>query len=122
MRISDWSSDVCSSDLHFAHEAYRLEQSLTAGDRLAIVQDGEVLAEWPLELVPDTPPEIEFESAPSRTERAALPLNYHARADYGLAQVKEVVPRPARPEADPLAAGTPRPGGGAETRNRKKRG
>src|SRR3546814_9374109 len=58
---------------NFAHEAYRLEHSLGAGNRLAIVQDGETLAEWPLELIPDSPPEVTFLSAPQRTERAALP-------------------------------------------------
>jgi len=52
---------------NFAHEAYRLEHSLTEGDSLAILQNGETLAAWPLELVPDNPPEIVFQEAPART-------------------------------------------------------
>jgi len=96
---------------NFAHEAYRLEHSLTDGDRLAIVQDGETLAEWPLQLVPDNPPEIEFLAAPSRTERAALQLNYQAKDDYGLAEVKAVVRRLDQPEAEPMELEMALPGG-----------
>src|SRR3546814_3772430 len=56
------------------------------------------LAEWPLELIPDSPPEVTFLSAPQRTERAALRLNYQAKDDYGLAEVKAVVRRLDQPE------------------------
>ena len=99
---------------NFAHEAYRLEHSLTAGDRLAIMQNGETLAEWPLELVPDTPPVVEFLSAPQRTERAALRLNYQAKDDYGLAEVKAVVRRLDQPEAEPMELEMALPGGTPE--------
>ncbi|HMA15106.1 MAG: TIGR02302 family protein [Bacteroidota bacterium] len=95
----------------FAHEAYRLEHSLTAGERLAIVQDGETLAEWPLTLVPDNPPEIAFLGAPQRTERAALRLNYQASDDYGLTEVKAVVRRLDQPEAEPMELEMALPGG-----------
>jgi uncharacterized protein (TIGR02302 family) len=95
----------------FAHEAYRLEHSLTAGDRLTIAQDGETLAEWPLELVPDAAPEIAFLAAPQRTERAALRLNYQASDDYGLAEVKAVVRRLDQPEAEPMELEMALPGG-----------
>ena len=87
---------------NFAHKAYRLEHSLTAGDHLAIVQDGRTLAGWPLELVPDSPPEIAFESAPARTERSALRITYQAKDDYGLADVKAIVRRLDQPDAPPL--------------------
>jgi uncharacterized protein (TIGR02302 family) len=86
----------------FAHEAYRVEHSLTAGDRLAIVQDGRTLAAWPLEIVPDNPPEIVFQSAPARTERAALRITYEATDDYGLVEVKAEVRRLDQPEAEPM--------------------
>lgn len=95
----------------FAHDAYRLEHSLTEGERLAIVQDGAILAAWPLTLVPDTPPEIEFISAPQRTERAALRLNYQARDDYGLTKVKAIVRRLDQPEAEAMELEMTLPGG-----------
>ncbi|MEQ8355392.1 MAG: TIGR02302 family protein [Kiloniellaceae bacterium] len=87
---------------NFASGAYRLEHSLTEGDRLAILQDGRVLADWPLALVPDNPPEIAFESAPGRTERSALRITYQAQDDYGLADVKAVIRRLDRPEVPPM--------------------
>ena len=87
---------------NFAHEAYRLEHSLTDGDQLAIVQDGRTLADWPLELVPDSPPEIAFQSAPARTERSALRITYEAKDDYGLADVTAVVRRLDQPDAPPM--------------------
>ena len=98
---------------NFAHEAYRLEHSLIEGNRLAIVQGGSTLAEWPIELVPDNPPEIEFQSAPARTERTALRIAYEAKDDYGLVEAKAIVRRLDQPEAAPmeldlaLAGGTP---------------
>lgn len=100
---------------NFAHEAYRLEHSLTEGDSLAIVQNGETLASWPLELVPDTPPEIAFQEAPARTERAALRLTYTAKDDYGLTDVKAVVRRLDQPEAEPMELDLALPGGTPET-------
>ena len=100
---------------NFAHEAYRLEHSLTEGDRLAIVQNGETLASWPLELVPDNPPEIVFQSAPSRTERAALRMTYEAKDDYGLATVKAEVRRLDQPELAPLVLDMVVPAATADT-------
>lgn len=101
----------------FAHEAYRLEHGLTSGDHLAIVQDGETLAEWPLELVPDGPPEVAFLSAPSRTERATLRLNYQASDDYGLAEIKALVSRLDDPEAEPMELEMALPGGTPEIKD-----
>ncbi|GAB4356452.1 MAG: TIGR02302 family protein [Kiloniellaceae bacterium] len=100
---------------NFAHEAYRLEHSLTEGDSLAIVQNGETLASWPLELVPDSPPEIAFQEAPARTERSALRLTYAASDDYGLASVKAVVRRLDQPEAEPMELDLVLPGATPET-------
>jgi len=100
---------------NFAHEAYRLEHSLTEGDSLAILQNGQTLAAWPLELVPDNPPEIVFQEAPARTERSALRLTYAAKDDYGLAEVKAVVRRLDQPEAEPLELDLVLPGTTPET-------
>src|SRR3546814_14411980 len=40
MRISDWSSDVCSSDLHQDQAGVRLEHPLSAGHALELVAYG----------------------------------------------------------------------------------
>jgi uncharacterized protein (TIGR02302 family) len=73
-----------------------------AGDRLAIVQDGRTLAEWALEVLPDTAPTIEFLAPPSRTERSVLRLEYGAQDDYGLTGVAAEIGRIDQPEAAPL--------------------
>lgn len=100
---------------NFAHEAYRLEHSLTDGNRLAIVQNGSTLAAWPLELVADNPPEIVFQSAPGRTERSTLRITYEAKDDYGIADVKAVISRIDQPETPALELDLVLPGRGPTT-------
>ncbi len=55
--------------------------------RLAVEQNGDVLAELRIELVPDHAPEIAFASPPTATERKALMITYTAGDDYGLERV-----------------------------------
>ncbi len=70
-----------------AADAYKVSTEVTSGDRLAVVQNEATLAEWPLILLPDNAPSIEFLAPPARSERAALRLDYSAQDDYGLASV-----------------------------------
>ena len=81
---------------------YKITRQLETGDRLAITQDGQTLAEWPLEILPDTPPRIEFIAPPGRTERSVLRLEYEANDDYGLNQVAVEIERLDQPDAEPL--------------------
>ncbi len=91
---------------------YKIDRRLDAGDRLAITQDGATLAEWPIEILPDNPPEIEFLSPPGRTERSALRVEYGATDDYGLDQVTLEIERIDQPESDPLSLDLPLPAAG----------
>jgi uncharacterized protein (TIGR02302 family) len=91
---------------------YEIKHPLETGERLAITQDGATLAEWPLEILPDTPPEIEFISPPGRTERSALRLAYAARDDYGLNQVALEIARIDQPDGEPLRLDLPLPATG----------
>lgn len=77
----------------------------TAGNSLAILQDGRTLAQWAVEILPDNPPTVEFISPPSRTDRAVLRLEYGATDDYGLTEIAAVIHRIDRPEAAPLKVG-----------------
>lgn len=86
---------------------YKIDRRLEAGDRLAITQDGATLAEWPIEVLPDRPPEIEFISPPGRTERSALRLEFAAKDDYGLNQVTLEVERIDQPDGEPLSLDLP---------------
>lgn len=86
----------------FAHDAYRLERQLTEGARLGVRQGGRVLAEWPLDLIPDNPPTIAFNAPPGRTDRSALRLTYQTEDDYGVVTAKAMIKRIDQPEEAPL--------------------
>jgi len=79
--------------------SYRVETILEDADRdadaLEIRIDGHVLARWPLNVVADVPPEVEFTRAPARAGRAQLRIEYEARDDYGLAGLQVVIRHPA---------------------------
>ena len=91
--------------------SYRISTELKTGDRVAVLQDGEELSAWPLELVPDSPPEVELTSPPSRTSRAVLRLDYEATDDYGVASVTAIIQRIDRPDDDSLQIDLLLPGG-----------
>ncbi|MHA1599377.1 MAG: TIGR02302 family protein [Alphaproteobacteria bacterium] len=85
-----------------AVDAYKVSTEVTAGDRLAVVQDETILAEWPLILLPDEAPRIEFLAPPARSERAALRLDYSAQDDYGLDSILARIQRLDDPSVPPL--------------------
>jgi len=82
---------------------YQLEDTLVAGDRLAVQQGGRTIGQWAIAIVPDLPPTIAFAAPPSRTLRSALRLEYTASDDYGLADAKAEIRRAgARPDEAPV--------------------
>ena len=72
---------------------HRLETDLTGGTRLGIAQDGAVLQEWRIAVLPDHAPQIDFASDPAASERDALKLDYQASDDYGLEGVTAIIRR-----------------------------
>jgi uncharacterized protein (TIGR02302 family) len=76
--------------------AQRAEGAILTGDRLAVTQDDETIAEWPLAVTPDDAPTITFAEPPAATERAALRLAYDASDDYGVTAVVAVIQRTDR--------------------------
>ena len=100
----------------FGGDAYRISREITAGDRLEILQAGRPLAEWPIRILPDNAPEIEFLSPPGSRERNALRLEFGASDDYGLATATAEIRRlEADPETEPLVLELPLPGPHLET-------
>jgi len=91
--------------------SYRLSTELTGGDRVAVLQDDEELAAWRLELIPDEPPDIELTSAPARTQRGVLRLDYEASDDYGVVSITAIIQRIDRSDQDPLEIDLLLPGG-----------
>lgn len=91
--------------------SYRISTELTDGDRVAVLQDDEELSAWPLELVPDEPPDIELTSAPARTRRGVLRLDYEASDDYGVVSITAIIQRIDQPDQKPLEIDLLLPGG-----------
>lgn len=64
---------------------YDLETVLKTSGRLALLDgSGEVLAEWPLEVVPDAPPKAAFVGPPAISEGGVLRFDYDVSDDYGV--------------------------------------
>ena len=97
--------------------AYKITATIDGGDRLSVEQDGKEIAAWPLSVIPDTEPEVEFATPPTRTTRAALRIEYQAVDDYGITEVKAFIRR-AGPGAahisavKPIVLDLPLPGAG----------
>lgn len=62
----------------------KLTREVARGGRFSVVQNGEVLGAWTIELVPDAPPVVAFSVPPVATQRSALRLAFRASDDYGL--------------------------------------
>lgn len=81
-----------------AGDSYRLQTILEdadgAADNLEVRIGPDVVARWPLRVVADQPPEVEFTRAPARAARAQLRLEYEARDDYGIAGLQVVIRHP----------------------------
>jgi uncharacterized protein (TIGR02302 family) len=68
-------------------DSYHVETELKAesGAKLvAIEQKGRTVASWPLTIIPDQPPTVEFSNAPEGSQQLRLQLSYEAKDDYRL--------------------------------------
>jgi len=78
--------------------SYRLQAVLEDADRAAagieVRLGSRALARWPIKVVADAPPEVEFTRAPGGAGRAQLRIEFAARDDYGLAGVQVVIRHP----------------------------
>jgi uncharacterized protein (TIGR02302 family) len=97
---------------------WRVGTTLNAGSELTIKQGRTTLGAWPLKIVVDQPPTIEFAKKPSASQRAALRLEYKAHDDYGLASVNATIKRqgtvPAGAPGQPIAVPLTLPGQNAK--------
>ncbi|MDJ0983067.1 MAG: DUF4175 domain-containing protein [Kiloniellales bacterium] len=95
----------------FGGDAYRISREIRVGTQLEILQAGRPLAAWPIQILPDNAPEIEFLSPPGGRERNALRLEFGAADDYGLETATAEIRRlEADPETEPLVLELPLPG------------
>ncbi|WP_395674536.1 TIGR02302 family protein [Inquilinus sp.] len=70
---------------------YELQAKITGGDRLSVSQDGTVLGDWAVKVLPDAPPTVSFTDKPKPTERQALRIDATAGDDYGIASLTATV-------------------------------
>lgn len=66
---------------------YQIEATVQGGTVIAVRQRGRTLAEWPVTVVPDQPPEADFAAPPTAADNGALRIDYIAGDDYGLARL-----------------------------------
>ncbi|MBO6559800.1 MAG: TIGR02302 family protein [Nisaea sp.] len=76
-----------------APESHQIEAPIARGTRLAVTQDGDPIASWQINVLPDLAPTVSFPEAPSASERNALVLRYEAVDDYGVAKVRARIHR-----------------------------
>jgi uncharacterized protein (TIGR02302 family) len=69
----------------------RIEGKIKSGDEIEIRADGQALARWPITVVPDRAPTVAFAAKPTATDRGVLRLDYAAKDDYGIANVRAVI-------------------------------
>lgn len=73
--------------------AWQVEMQVYDGTRVVMTQRGDTLAQWPVEIVPDTPPSIAFARDPEATPRSTLRIDFTAEDDYGIETVRAVIRR-----------------------------
>lgn len=89
---------------------FRFETKLTGGKELSLRQGGSTLGHWPIAIVPDRPPTIDFARPPQGTVRAALRIDYQAKDDYGVEGVAAVIRREHGDPGEAIVLDLPLPG------------
>ncbi len=67
--------------------SYRVEAVIEAGNRLTVERSGRELAAWPMDVLPDNPPEVSFVTPPVGNDIGHLRMEFQASDDYGLTSV-----------------------------------
>ena len=103
LRLGDVSTDFKPID----GGGFALSMILTRPGTISIRRGWSALAEWPIRIIPDNPPQIAFASKPAAMQSGALRVEYHATDDYGVASVNlRLRLAPGHPNiiADPIDA------------------
>jgi len=106
LEIAGQTSDFTRVDA----KNFKGSATLTTDGQLTVTQDGRALGTWPIAVVPDLPPTIEFVAKPQKTSHAALKIEFHATDDYGVETAKAVMRRVDGPPEETLEVELPLPG------------
>ncbi len=79
---------------------------------LSLVRREKVVAEWPLQVIPDLPPQIEIAGEPKISRRTELEVGFTGHDDYGIQQVKIELARDGAEQSVSLDWPTPPAGAG----------
>jgi uncharacterized protein (TIGR02302 family) len=79
---------------------------------LSLVRREKVVAEWPLQVIPDLPPQIEIAGEPKTSRRTELEVGFTGHDDYGIQQVKIELTRDGAEQSVSLDWPTPPAGAG----------
>ncbi len=96
--------------------SFQADRDLTASGRVDVIAGGATLGHWDVTVVADRPPLVAWSSPPGRaqgSQQSRLP--WKVDDDYGVVSLRAELRLEARPDAPPLVAAIPVPGGGAKT-------
>ncbi|MBS4044708.1 MAG: TIGR02302 family protein [Alphaproteobacteria bacterium] len=79
---------------------------------LSLVRRDKVVAEWPLQMIPDLPPQIEIAGEPKTSRRNELEVGFTGHDDYGMQQVRIELTRDGAEQSVSLDWPTPPAGAG----------
>ena len=85
LRVLTDHDEVAAAFEELAPQTYRVRRQIDASAAFAIRYNGQDLASWSVNVVPDLPPSVRFARPPSATRRGSVSVFYEARDDYGLA-------------------------------------
>ena len=85
LRVLTDHDEVAAAFEELAPQTYRVRRQIDASAEFAIRYNGQDLANWSVNVVPDLPPSVRFARPPSATRRGSVSVFYEARDDYGLA-------------------------------------
>jgi uncharacterized protein (TIGR02302 family) len=85
-----------------SREAWRAEATVDGGDRINVRTGRRELADWPISVVPDTPPSVAFDKPPVEQGDGLLALAWRAADDYGVTDISALIA--------PAVMGEPPPG------------
>jgi uncharacterized protein (TIGR02302 family) len=95
-----------------------LDLTQGAAPVLSIVRRDKVVAEWPLQMIPDLPPQIEIAGEPKTSRRNELEVGFTGHDDYGLQQVRIQLTRDGAEQSVSLDWPTP-PAGAGEVQDKQ---
>ena len=61
---------------------------ITTSATIKVISGSDILATWPIRMIPDNPPGIALTKNPERTNKGAMKLTYFVQDDYGVASAE----------------------------------